>query len=77
MTIDEYKKIIEQIAKENDLGLTENADNIAKFRARTQLPMDKCPCDPKAEDRGCIGEKCWKEIKTSGVCHCNLFRRVN
>lgn len=77
MTIDEYVAIIEKIARENDLGLTDNVQKIAKFRERTQMPMDKCPCDPKADDRGCIGEKCWDEINKDGVCHCNLFRRAN
>lgn len=76
-TIDEYVEIIEKIARENDLGLTDNVDNIARFRARTQMPMEKCPCEPNATDRGCIGKKCWDEIKKDGVCHCNLFRRAN
>ena len=77
MTIDEYVAIIEKIARENDLGLTDNVDNIARFRARTQMPMEKGPCAPQAEGRGCIGDKCWDEINKDGVCHCNLFRRAN
>lgn len=77
MTIDEYMDLLDKIAFENNLELTENAFNIARFRARTQMPMEKCPCEPNATNRGCIGDKCWDEIKKDGVCHCNCFRRGN
>lgn len=75
MNIDEYVAIIDRIVKENNLELTENSYNIAKFRARTQLPMDKCPCEQQATDRGCIGTKCWEEIKKDGRCLCNCFKK--
>lgn len=76
MTLDEYMVLLQKIAKENSLELTENAYNIARFRARTQLPMDKCPCEQQATDRGCIGSKCWEEINRDGVCLCSVFRKV-
>lgn len=77
MTIDEYMNLLDKIAVENNLELTENAFNIARFRARTQMPMEKCPCEPNSTDRGCIGKKCWDEINKDGVCHCQCFRRAN
>ena len=77
MTIDEYMDLLDKIAVENDLELTDNAFNIARFRARTQMPIDQCPCSPLESGRGCIGEKCWYEIKTDGVCHCQCFKRKN
>ena len=77
MILDEYMALLNKIAKDNNLELTENAFNIARFRARTQLPMDKCPCEQQATDRGCIGSKCWEEINRDGKCLCNCFRRVN
>lgn len=77
MTIDEYMDLLDKIAVENNLELTDNAFNIARFRARTQMPIDQCPCEPRAEGRGCIGEKCWHEIESDGVCHCQCFKRVN
>lgn len=77
MILDEYMALLNKIAKDNNLELTENAFNIARFRARTQLPMDKCPCEQQATDRGCIGSKCWEEINRDGVCLCNCFRKVN
>lgn len=77
MTLDEYMVLLQKLAKENNLELTENAHNIARFRARTQLPMDKCPCEQQATDRGCIGSKCWEEINRDGKCLCNCFRKVN
>ena len=75
MNIDEYVAIIEKILKENNLEPTENTYNIARFRARTQLPMDKCPCEQQATDRGCIGSRCWEEIKKEGRCFCNCFKK--
>lgn len=75
MTQDEYERAMKKIAEENNLTLTDNAYNIARFRARTQLPMNKCPCEQLAPDRGCIGPKCWEDIKRDGTCLCNCFRR--
>ena len=63
------------IAEEQGYELTENAEKIAKFRARTGMDMSVCPCDPKSPYRGCIGSQCKKEIEETGVCHCNCFRR--
>lgn len=77
MTIDEYVAIIEKIARENDLGLTDNVDNIARFRARTQMPMEKCPCSPNDPTRYCISEKCMEDIQKFSKCHCNCFRKVD
>lgn len=78
MTIDEYMELLNKIAKENNLDLTENAFNVARFRSRTQLPMDVCPCEQGSSDRGCIGKKCWEEINKDGKCLCNCFKkRVN
>lgn len=75
MTQDEYEIAMRNIAKENNLELTENAYKIARFRARTQLPMDRCPCEQGAKDRGCIGPKCWEEINRDGICLCQCFKR--
>lgn len=73
MTLDEYEQILERLAKENGLELTENAHNIARFRERTQLPMEECPCAVGAKGRGCIGPVCLEEIEKFGRCHCNCF----
>lgn len=75
MTQDEYERAMQKIAEENNLTLTDNAYNIARFRARTQLPMNKCPCEQSAPDRGCIGPRCWEEIKRDGKCLCQCFKR--
>lgn len=77
MNLDEYMILLQKIAQDNNLELTENAHNIARFRARTQLDMERCPCEQGATDRGCIGSKCWEEINRDNVCLCNCFRRVN
>ena len=77
MNLDEYMALLNKIAKENNLELTDNAEKIARFRVRTQLPMDKCPCAPQAEGRGCIGPKCWEELNRDKICHCACFRKVN
>ena len=75
MNLDEYENLMRKIAKENGLELTENAYKIARFRERTQLPMDKCPCAPNQSGRGCIGPVCMEEIEKFGQCHCCCFRK--
>ena len=77
MNLDEYMVLLSKIAKENNLELTDNAEKIARFRVRTQMPMEKCPCSPMDSSRGCIGPKCWEELNTDGICHCSCFRKVN
>ena len=74
MNADEIMNELKLIAEEQGYELTENAEKIAKFRARTGLPMNKCPCDPNNPYRGFVGSLCRQELKTSGVCHCNCFR---
>jgi len=74
MNADDILQELKLIAEENGYELTENAEKIAKFRARTGLPMNLCPCDKTNPYRGCIGSLCKKELETDGVCHCNLFR---
>lgn len=77
MTEEEVFNEIQRIAIENDLELTPNAMKIARFRARANIPISLCPCEQEATDRGCLGKKCWEEIKTNGVCLCNCFRSKN
>jgi hypothetical protein len=77
MTLDEYEQILERLAKENGLELTENAHNIARFRERTQLSMSKCPCSQNDPERFCISEKCMDDIISVGTCHCRCFRKGN
>lgn len=66
---------LKQLAKENDVELTENAQKIADFRAKRQIPLNICPCAKDDVDRGCISAKCMREIKETGTCHCNCFKR--
>jgi len=75
MTLDEYEQLLRKISKDNGLELTENAYRIARFRERTQLPMDKCPCSPNDSERFCISEKCMDDIIKLGKCHCQCFKR--
>lgn len=75
MNLDEYENLMRKIAKENGLELTENAYKIARFRERTQLPINVCPCEQGSKDRGCIGSKCWEEINQQGICLCQCFKK--
>ena len=75
MTEDDFYLCLKQIAKENDLELTDKAEAIARFRARADIPLSVCPCEQGATDRGCIGPKCWDEINKFGVCLCNCFKK--
>lgn len=75
MTKDEILSEMKLIAEENGVDLTENAEKIASFRARTGLDLGKCVCYPKNPYRGCISSLCMKEIKEEGLCHCRCFQR--
>lgn len=75
MTKDEILTEMKVIAEENGVELTENAEKIASFRARTGLPMNLCPCDKSNPYRGCIGSLCMKEIEEDGICHCQCFKK--
>lgn len=75
MTKDEILAEMKVIAEENGVELTENAEKIASFRARTGLPMNLCPCDKSNPYRGCIGSLCMKEIEEDGICHCQCFKK--
>lgn len=77
MNADEVLKEMRTIAEENCYELTENAEKIAKFRARANIPMNLCPCDKGNPLRGCIGVKCHLEIKEDGECHCRAFRKID
>lgn len=75
MNPDEYESTMRMIARSNNLELTDNAYKIARFRAMAQIPMNKCPCEQSAKDRGCIGPKCWEELNRDGICLCRCFKR--
>lgn len=66
-------KDIRRIAKENNVDLTESAYKVAKARAYIKCPLTVCICDQNDKERGCISQKCMKEIIENGVCHCNVF----
>lgn len=68
---------MKKLATAHNVELTDNAENIARFRARSGLPLSKCPCAPGDTARGCISEKCMHEIGVLGKCHCQAFRRKN
>lgn len=75
MSTERVYEELQRIARDNGLKLTNNAYNIAKFRARIDLPMNKCPCEQFATDRGCIGPKCWEEINKDEECLCRCFSK--
>ena len=35
----------------------------------------RCPCAGNDPERFCGSEKCMKEIKETGQCHCGLFKK--
>ena len=75
MNADDILLEMKKLADQHNVDLTENAENIARFRARTGLPLSKCPCAPGDTARGCISEKCRHEIETLSKCHCQAFKR--
>ena len=75
MSTDTVYAQLERIARDNGLKLTDNAYNIAKFRARIDLPMSQCPCAQGDKERFCISEQCMKDIEKYGICHCRCFTK--
>lgn len=69
---------ITNCAKANDYRITANITRIAKAKARF-FGVDKwnrCPCYPPDDtEHGCGSVACDKQIKESGICHCNLFTK--
>lgn len=77
MNADEVLKEMRTIAEENGYELTENAEKIAKFRAKRGLDLGRCVCDPKNPYKGCISNLCRKEIEEEKICHCHCFRKID
>jgi hypothetical protein len=75
MNVDDIYTEMKRLAKQNNVELTDTAENLARFRARTGLPMSKCPCSPGDIARGCISIKCMHEINTFGTCHCQAYKK--
>ena len=64
-----------ELAKLHNVEPTENLPKIAKARKIMKIGIDVCPCAAGDKDRGCISEKCLKEIAENGICHCRAYRR--
>lgn len=75
MTEQEILEQMKVIADKHGVEITETAQKIARFRARTGMPMNQCPCDKESLFRGCIGCLCMTEINLEGICHCKAFRK--
>ena len=75
MNQDDIYLELQRLAKENNVELTDNAVNIARFRARAGIPLDICPCERGNPERGCISAKCMNEIEMFNECHCRCFRK--
>jgi len=50
---------------------------VQKAREKLHLSSDRCPCDAKAEGRGCVGPVCIQEILEKGRCLCGSYRLKN
>lgn len=73
--IDEMYLNMEKIAEKYNVELTENAKKVARARVLTNCPLNLCICDRTDPERGCISDKCMKEIQDCGICHCRAFRK--
>lgn len=60
-------------AAEAGVEPTKNTEKIARARVKMGIPITVCPCASKDTDRGCISEKCFKQIKEEGTCCCRAF----
>lgn len=75
MNADDILNELKLIAEENGYELTENAEKIAKFRARAALTLDKCACCKLDTTKYCISERCKNDIETNGECGCHCFKK--
>lgn len=73
--VDEMYSDMKRIAEKYNVELTENAKKVARARVLTNCPLNLCICDRNDPERGCISEKCMKEIKEKGICHCRAFHK--
>ena len=72
---EEIKEIMLKLAEERGVTPSSSMDKIANFRARQNIPISICPCSPNDKERGCVSDKCYKEILENGTCHCKAFIR--
>ena len=64
-----------ELAKLHNVEPTENLPKIAKARGIMIIGIEVCPCSPEDKERGCISDKCLKEIMENGICHCRCYRK--
>lgn len=72
----DYEKLMRQLAAERKVLTTDNLPKIARARVTLGVPITQCPCDRKDLNRGCISDKCYKEIQDEGYCHCRAYRKL-
>lgn len=72
---EEIKEIMLKLAEERGVVPAATIEKIANFRASRNIPISVCPCAKDDKDRGCISDKCYKEIIETGTCHCRAFLR--
>ena len=75
----EIKQTLEELAIANDFDLSSNVDKIiaAKLRFFGADEWRRCPCDRDNNGRFCCSTQCQKDVRETGACHCNLFKRKN
>lgn len=75
--VEEIKKEILKIAETNDFEVSNNIDKIinAKLRFFGEDEWRRCPCDRDNNGRFCCSTQCQKDVRETGACHCNLFKR--
>lgn len=75
LCVDKMYSDMKKISEKYNVELTENAKKIARARVLTDCPLNLCICDRNDPERGCISDKCMKEIQECSICHCRAFRK--
>lgn len=76
MEVSEVVEKIKELADRNGFDVTDNIEKIA--RAKNRMFGDEwqtCPCDRDNQERFCCSQLCQSDVRSKGVCHCNLFKR--
>ena len=77
MSNEDIKVKIKELAKKHNFDISDNVDKIINIKLRFfgEEEWIRCPCDRDNLGRFCCSTQCQKDVRETGSCHCNLFKR--
>lgn len=70
---------LKQVAENNGFEISDNVEKIAKLKGRMfgEEEWERCPCDGSNKERFCCSQLCQSDVRSKGMCHCGLFKRMD